>query len=548
MRRTLPATSPPARASRPRLASLALGLALCASAPRAARAYHEDIHTFIARTALKKAGLDGKPGPIAPGAPAALRAALDAHARASPELKAEWARRFPTPAAFDAWAEKELLLLEPSAKVFGIDRFAAPPATLLELLTQGSREPDDDWRNRERKGYDDKRQPLVDAQGKPVPADPALLNMGRLGALSSQAHAHYGLAQVQFSEDPEVLKQEPRRFAVAAGYPKGPIMTLAAEMAQTHLDLSLLAALVPEGGGAELAWYHAGQGMHYTEDVSNQIHTVQVGLYDFFVDAFMARLQMGLLSGGGYLGPMRSLASIGIDILTNHHTLSEGLTRKRVVEALAGKGTPEAQKLVAAPGEDDFQLSKHLDQGLNLGPAPERGEFALAITRALIDASSREGADVYRTTRAIAIPRMRKEGQHFEDNDDPDAFVVPPSPENQRAYADYFALQERAFRRAGTALRFWVALENKALLDIKTEEQRAALRTVVMDRLLKRQLAALTQAEARRADYLKDPPKESSAPERMPAILAVEIAVPALAALLIFGLVRWRRRKEAQGA
>ena len=188
-----------------------------------------------------------------------------------------------------------------------------------------------DQRNRERLAYDADRKPLRDKKGQPVPADPALLNFGKLGFLSSQAHAHYGLPQLQFSDDPEVLKTDPRRFAVASSYPKGPVLTLAAEMAQEHLDLALLASLcaTPEGApaGRALTHLYTGQAFHYLEDVSNQVHTVQVGLYDFFVDAFKARLMMSLRTGGGYLGPLRSLSSIGIDILTNHHTLSEALAR-----------------------------------------------------------------------------------------------------------------------------------------------------------------------------------------------------------------------------
>ena len=83
----------------------------------------------------------------------------------------------------------------------------------------------------------------IHGNGNLVPADPALLNIGKLGFLSSQAHAHYGLPQLQFSDDPEMLKTDPRRFAVASGYPKGPILTLAAEMSQLHTDLAMLAVL-----------------------------------------------------------------------------------------------------------------------------------------------------------------------------------------------------------------------------------------------------------------------------------------------------------------
>ena len=43
--------------------------------------------------------------------------------------------------------------------------------------------------------------------------------------------------------DADVLKKEPKRFARAVGWEKGPIITLAADMAQIHLDMSLVCAL-----------------------------------------------------------------------------------------------------------------------------------------------------------------------------------------------------------------------------------------------------------------------------------------------------------------
>ena len=64
-------------------------------------------------------------------------------------------------------------------------------------------------------------------------------------------------------------------------------------MAQIHLDLSLVAALTDMPSSKELSWQYAGQGFHYLEDIGNQIHTVQVGLFDFFFDAAMERLKNG---------------------------------------------------------------------------------------------------------------------------------------------------------------------------------------------------------------------------------------------------------------
>ena len=119
-----------------------------------------------------------------PAAFESLRTTIDTYARGEATLREAWTKRYPTAAAFDVFAEKQLFQFAPSSKVFGIeavDERIKPGATLLELLAIGSAQPDDDWRNRERLAYDDKRQPLKDKFGQAVPADPSLLNMGRPG-------------------------------------------------------------------------------------------------------------------------------------------------------------------------------------------------------------------------------------------------------------------------------------------------------------------------------------------------------------------------------
>lgn len=519
-------------------------------APVASHGYATQIHTELSRRSLAKSGLGDPAATINPAAFESLRTTIDAYARGEATLREAWTKRYPTAAAFDVFAEKQLFQFAPSSKVFGIeavDERIKPGATLLELLAIGSAQPDDDWRNRERLAYDDKRQPLKDKYGQAVPADPSLLNMGRLGTLSSQAHAHYGLAQVELSGDADVLKAEPRRFARKAGWEGGPIITLAAEMAQLHLDLALVAALGDAPTAREQAWQFTGQGFHYLEDVGNQIHTVQVGLYDFFFDAAMERLKMGLWSGGGYLGPMRSLGSIGIDILSSHHTLDEEYTYRRFMAAVAGKADAQTGRLLAAPTEDDPEFAKKLDEALaKLGPNPERGEFAATLTRTLIEVSSHEGDDVYRATASIADPMLRTRHKTFnDDHDDPELFVRPQTPQNEAAYREYWSLQERAFRRVGTATRRWVSLQQKALAEATTAEQRAALRSVVLKRLLDRQLKMLDDSEARLATYLKDPPQNLAAPEHSPALLAVDAVVVGLVIGIPAFIIRRRRNRKS---
>jgi hypothetical protein len=526
-----------------------VALALATVAP--ARAFAVDVHEAMTQRALLSSGL-AVPVPSTPGQPFlpdVVRTHLDVRARASGTAEA-WTARYPTPDHFDAWAYKEFLELAPEATVQGIDAITLPAdrvfggMSLLDVAAIGSKQPDDDFRNRDRFAYDADRKRISDANGNPVAVDPALTNMGNLGSLSSQAHAHYALADVEFSDDPEVLKTDPRRFAVPVNWEGAPIQTLAPEMAQTHVDLALLAALSDAPGREMVSWMMFGQAMHYVEDAGNPVHNVQVGLYDFFVDAFFARFELGLRTGGGYVGELRSLASIGIDFLQNHHTIGEEITRKRLVEAWKGDGTPEAEALLQALSEDDPDMVGKLDAALApLGPHPEDGEFARVITEALADVGSGYGDDVYRVTRELAHPKYRKVGVVYDyDHDDPDDAVAAPSEENAATWAEFWSLQEAAFRRTGTCVRRIAALQQARIASAGDDPaKREALRTAVEDRLIQRQLTVLAAADERRARYLADPPVPSTARERAPGILAGEIVVLGLAVgVPVFFVVRGR--------
>lgn len=518
-------------------------LALFASIllPASAFAYDEEVHTFLVRVSLTDPALQAQLPPIPADAPEKLRQAIDRFARTS-ESSVQWNTRYPEPENFDAWAMKELLLMAPEANVFGIDRLPERSGSIRDLIELGARQPDDDYRNRDRYAYDRERKKLLDADGKPIPADPALLNMGKLGALSSQAHAHYGLPQLEFSADSDVLKSEPRRFAVATGYPKGPILTLAAEMAQLHLDLALLAILSEEPNPA-LAWLYIGHAFHYLQDVTNQIHTVQVGIFDFFVDATIAQLSMSLRTGGGYLGELRTMPSIGIDILTNHHVISETLIKKRVVDTLAGKESWEGKQLIEAPKTDDEALKKAFATAL----APytdkqDRAPFGELLVRSTIDASSQEAAGVYASTRMIALSKYRKEGVLFDDKvEDPDSAILPENERDPEAYGRLFELQVKGFRRAGTAMRVWLEMFSRTAA-IQDPALRATLWNEVADRMIRRQISQTLAVEARREDYRQNPPPAATGPVRAPVILAGEIVVLVGVALL----VRWwlKRRKR----
>src|SRR6266852_2625902 len=262
-----------------------LAVLLCAVSLPAA-AYNEAIHALLTRRAFadRAAWLAE---PLAPPTQADLDAFRALFWRTAaqlpdPALRAKFFARWPSEQAFTAWELKQLFLLDPAARVHGFDLVDAGRMARGDLLAAASRWPDDDERNRHRylRGAD---HGIVRApDGSPAPYDPATLDFGSLTGTTSQGHAHYGLVTEPLSDDPAVLKKEPWRFAVpptAHAY--------GAELAQLYTDLSLLAA---GSGLASREWLvacFAGAAFHHLEDVGNQIHTVQVGIYEFFRDAWL---------------------------------------------------------------------------------------------------------------------------------------------------------------------------------------------------------------------------------------------------------------------
>lgn len=483
-----------------------------------ALAYGEKVHARLTQEALAPAIGTATVTPGSAEQLAALLLEIDTYARTSPSHSPTWAERYPLPErTFDAWELKQLLLLSPDATVYGIDQFDSD-TDRVALVSVSARRPDDDYRNRDRFAHNPDRTVIA---GRPD--DPVILNMGKLGALSSQAHAHYGLDQLEFSEDPKVLQEDPPRFAVPAGWPEGPVLTFAAEMCQAHLDLAALAAL---NGYDGLATSLTGQAFHYLEDVGNPIHTVQVGLYDFFKDAFFQRLGISLMTGGGHLGELPTLGSIGIGILSNHHTISEQLTEKKM---LGGE-----QRLLTAMATDDSGFLAQL-------PTDSAGEFGIAATRALIKASAPDGAPMYAATRAITDPRYRKWKVSFDDkNDDPEAALKKGATEAEME--TFWALQVRSLGRAGTALRRVWALQESFVNDAKaTPEATLAAKQLVLERMLTRTLKLRSEADERRTKYMTNPPAADAPPPKQTGVLIGEI----VAGLVLAGGITWvvRRRK-----
>ncbi len=500
------------RSSLPRMRRIAV--LLCAvSLP--ASAYNEAIHALLTRRAFadRAAWLAE---PLAPPTQADLDAFRALFWRTAaqlpdPALRAKFLSRWPSEQAFTSWELKQLFLLDPAASVHGFDLVDAGRMARGDLLAAASRWPDDDERNRHRylRGAD---HGIVRApDGSPVPYDPATLDFGSLTGTTSQGHAHYGLVTEPLSDDPAVLKKEPWRFAVpptAHAY--------GAELAQLYTDLSLLAAGSELASREWLAACFAGAAFHHLEDVGNQIHTVQVGIYELFRDAWLQSKLRDLRTLGGLLGERRSLRQIGLRLIANHHLFSEDLFAKRVLA-----GAPEVRAAIDGLSGDDAGLAARVPPG---------ADFGRAIAQATIDVSSREGGEVYRLAYRLTAPTLRDGMGHEYDGakgDDPDRYLRA----DPVALAAFYELEGRGLRRASTALRLWQARFDAARAQPGAE--------AAVQRSLALLLPYHEAAAARRAAY------QPAAEERQGIAWAYPAAALALLILGAAAVVRRRRQTRA---
>lgn len=472
-----------------------------------AAGYDQKVHVYLSERAYG--------GPAQPAGDAAQVAALRERIwRAGAEAKDEALRkrflaRYPTREAFDAWALKRFLGLNPDKKIAGLDEeVPLPEGDGPAAYGLASRLPDDDHRNRDRFRYDDARKVLTGPDGKPLPADPATLEMGSLTGLSSQAHAHYQLPKLAFSDDPAVLKTEPRRFAVPPT-----VHTFGADYAEVYTQLAVIARRLE--GGERLAVTHAGAAAHHIEDVANQIHAVQVGPYAFFVRAKLEEIKEELKSVGGLLRPRPSLVEIAIALISNHHTLAEALYAKHLLTP----GDPvRAQTEAAQPDPAFAQDLARVEAGCAPG-------FGRAIVGALAERSSHEGAAVYERIREVAQPRYARWGHTFEEEDDPDAALQPGAD-----LTAFYALEVRGAERARQALEAWWQRMNACA---SAPEAEAAF----AEALVRERLDALDQADARAKAWTPKAAAQASVSWWVPGLYAgVTVAIVLL--------VAWRRRRR----
>jgi len=444
-------------------------------------------------------------------------------------------KRYPTPASFDAKAFKVFLMMNPEAQVMGVDSFEAvyrarpradsgldptarytpgQPISLRAALEMGSVYPDLDRRNQDRLARAADGSVVLTARGDTVPFDPMALNWGHLTGLSSQAWAHVGLNHEKHSADPAVLALTPWNFVAAFGFPTDSVESYVEANAQLYTDLSYLAMFSGGTGSDMISYLFGGNAMHYIADVGNQIHTIQAGIKDIYTDATMQYYFNRLKTVFGLLGHTYTRNDIGIDILSNLHTLSEKLFETELANAIrldsAGKkdSIPSAMQGVLVDlrsGTDQFRRS------LEAVVVPNQRKYwqppyGSLIAGAVIDAGFEEGAKIYRLTRTIAIPRLRKAGTRVDFDTIPESqvwtFVRNPSSPDIRAALDTFnILQGNGLARVNVALNAWWTYY--LIAKQTSSARRPALIDLLVTRLVVDRLNYLAYADARREAYIE---------------------------------------------
>jgi hypothetical protein len=527
-----------------RFVRLALVGALLA-APAAAMGYGIWIHYIVPVETLKnfKAAIpvpDVKTAML-PGATdadlARFRSWFYARAAAMSDtgVRRVFLRRYPTPASFDAKAFKVFMMMNPEAKVMGVDSFEAVYAARLRTdsandptapytpgqrvslraaLEMGSVYPDIDRRNQDRLDRAADGSVVLTAQGDTVPFDPMALNWGHLTGLSSQAWAHVGLNHEKHSADPAVLALTPWNFVSDFGFATDSVESYAEANAQLYSDLSYLAMLYGGSGSDMISYLFGGNAMHYIADVGNQIHTLQAGVKDIYTDATMQYYLSRLKTVFGLFGRTQTRNSIGIDILSNLHTLSERLFETELETAIrldsAGKkdSISDAMRGVLVDlrsGNDQFR------RVLEAVVVPQQRkiwqpEYGTLIAGAVVDAGFEEGAKIYRLTRTLAVSRLRKAGVQVDFDTIPATqmwtFVRDRSNPEIRATLDTFnILQGNGLARVNVALNAWWTYY---LINKQTSlARRAALADLLITRLAVARLNYLAYADGRREAFIE---------------------------------------------
>jgi len=387
------------------------------------------------------------------------------------------------------------------------------------MAAMAARIPDEDGRNQERFAYDADSEPLTGKDG-PLPEDPAIMDMGGLYGLASQAHAHYVLAD-RLSSNPFSLWSDPEHFAMGSTVAKGPLSFGTAMMSE-HFMMALLAA-DPEDEA--MSWWFLGNALHYLQDAADPLHTVQVGDPCILSKAFWAWSGKMVSSFGGVCGSLPGLADLAAGILSNHHLWVEAVWAALPIEA-------HQSVMSCDVVEPKWQVEPEAVLAM-----------ALDLTKETADSARGDAPDLYDAACNAASPMLGEAGIALQDGMfDWTVWVGADLEAMERVKI----LGGRSVQRAGMASRLLVGAWKRLLPWARTPEGRSA----IVARLRAERNAAVAEREKRLNAYMAIYPDgiPQTWPDGFPWMFLVLAATVLFLGCLIIVLFRLVRRRNRAGS
>jgi hypothetical protein len=255
------------------------------------------------------------------------------------------------------------------------------------------------------------------------------------------------------------------------------------------------------------------------------LHTVQVGLYNFFVNAKMDKYIEDARSMGGLFYRPPTLRMIGTGIINNYHVFAEK-SFTQWMKWVAQQNQGQAGGSSHLFGEPDAETTQLLAQTPSIA---QNSQGIMDQLWPLVERSAHDGPKIYRLAYKLGDRKLSRVGFEFGENQDPARFMrhYPSADADLNAMND---LQRQAASR-GEVITLWLLRSREAAAP--------GLDTNAVAEILARDWMNMEeQAAARRATYV---PSSHFAPWNY-WVFTAELLLFALVLWLAHRLLsRWRR-------
>lgn len=475
---------------------------------------------------------------------------------------ADFRRRWPSEASFDAAAFKTFLQLNPGKTVVAIDVVPAGRATdVRTVVREGSVDPDNDYRNQDRL-FTVGGQVQLDAFGRAVPQDPRTTWFGGLTGTPSQFDGHGATLRTgKKGSGIWTALRNPSQFA------RPPVsLGSAPDFSETYTNLAMIAKLWGGQGSEWLALTFGGNNLHGIEDLGNQIHTTVLGTPKFFIDAKWTYYKIRMKrffkktndpSSAGFTAPASLTPAqvneamvkikagqedqvdkqvlfalgkepksyptdtdLGIQIIGNHHRLLEDFVQSLYLssrDAIAA-GRPqdardEIKELIRIARAGDATFEAECRAALASAGLGTKGKgetpYSRVIAELMITKSAPEAQPIYEAIRKVSKKSLKRDEIYNEELGHKPLDFMQTDKTSNKHVRKIWDLNGKAFARVVTAIRLWDETFKAETAGVTPGSPAALARAnSIVDRLVTRQLTRLDAEEQRRTDYLAEKQKE----------------------------------------